>query len=452
MIETFTGRLGGGKSFAATKRIADHVCEGHNVYTNMEINLEEMAKYVDRHSDLIFDPKQITLLTEEQIPDFNAHCPQGTPETQVLIVIDEADIWLESRDWNKAGEKKEKDRQLFHYLKQSRKLYTDIIFIVQHEGNLDARIDRMIQYYWRFRDMSKLYIEGLGIRWPSNNFRWTQYDYDGKTLQQTFMVKRDKQIFPLYQTTALLSKVATSGTTAKRNTNKKVKPPLTRKQKMLKYAIIALVCIFPVMLYHLWSVLSDPKTKALYSNHPAEVVHHEPARSDTHEQAPVRVQVAALQAPVPLVRKTVETRGEIFRGYTDGVLRTEDGEYIRGQPCLDGLVLNCTPVAATIRSFDDNHIIYVVCQTEVLHHRLEQRRQQKEQAQATAAATPATALVPPAAAPQPTAVVASLPEQYHPKQPAWMDKFDAGATTSSTPPTSTPRTGGYRPVPGSPGR
>lgn len=198
MIEIFEGRLGGGKTLYAVERMVRYLGVGGRIYSNIELNVDAVREYLRRKFRWELQEGQYTLLQDEEISLFHRFTSGGEPGKPTLVVIDEAHIWLNARDWASAS------RELLTFLTQSRKTHTDIIFISQSAFNIDKQIMRLVQYIWRFRDLSQYVIPGLGIRWPINQFLRVQCDYDGRTVLQRYFVRKDKELYKLYNTFNLL--------------------------------------------------------------------------------------------------------------------------------------------------------------------------------------------------------------------------------------------------------
>jgi hypothetical protein len=69
---------------------------------------------------------------------------------------------------------------------------------------MDKQFMRLVQFIWRFRDLAKWKIPGLGIAYPLKQILAVQFDYDGKTVLQRSFIQKDKRIFGLYNTNSLI--------------------------------------------------------------------------------------------------------------------------------------------------------------------------------------------------------------------------------------------------------
>lgn len=202
MIEIFEGRLGGGKTYSAVERILLALSRGQTVYSNIKLYHGNIALYLEAVYGVELQPGQLNTLTYEEIPTFHKFCKWGTPDCPTLLVVDEVHIWFNARDWANAM------REVLDFLTQSRKACLDIIFISQSADNIDKQFRRLIQYIWRFRDMSKFQVPALGIRWPLNQILQLGYDgQDGRTKQFQRWAFKDKKIFSCYETLSFLSPI-----------------------------------------------------------------------------------------------------------------------------------------------------------------------------------------------------------------------------------------------------
>jgi zona occludens toxin (predicted ATPase) len=201
MIELYEGRLGGGKTYSACVRMVDQVARGGLIATNIEIVWDKFSEYIQNKFNVVPERDQFISLQDEQIGLFHRFTPSGTAELPVLVVIDEAHLTFNARDFAQTDKLY---RETLTFLTQSRKVNTDIIFIAQSVLNMDKQFMRLVQFIWRFRDLAKWKIPGLGIPYPLKQILAVQFDYDGKTVLQRSFVQKDKRIFGLYNTNSLI--------------------------------------------------------------------------------------------------------------------------------------------------------------------------------------------------------------------------------------------------------
>lgn len=203
MIEVFEGRIGGGKTISAVERMLKYFAQGGKVFTNIELKLDACKKYLRENYFWDYQEGQYILLNDLQIPEFHRHTCAGTPDAPVLVVLDEAHLWFNSRDWNSTS------KELLTFLTQSRKQSTDVIFISQSLLNMDKQFMRLVQYVWTFTDLKRVgypvnwpFIQS--IPWPFPQILQKQFDYDGKTLLDRSFLWKKKAMFACYDTYTLL--------------------------------------------------------------------------------------------------------------------------------------------------------------------------------------------------------------------------------------------------------
>ena len=158
IIEIFSGNIGSGKSYTAVERIFTQLCQGGHVYTNIRIVKDAAILAAESCGLQISFDAQYHFLTNEQVADFPKHISGSSSSVNVLVVIDEAHLYFNARDWKKTS------ASIVAFISQTRKYSVNIIAITQHELNLDTQFRRFAQYIWFHVDLSKVYIPFLGLR------------------------------------------------------------------------------------------------------------------------------------------------------------------------------------------------------------------------------------------------------------------------------------------------
>ncbi len=261
MIELYEGRLGGGKTYSAAVRMVDHVRRGGIVCTNIELVWPAFKKYISDSYGLEAEDDQFISIREEQVGLFHRFTPSGTAELPVLVVIDEAHLTFNARDFAQTDKLY---RETLTFLTQSRKVNTDIIFIAQSVLNMDKQFMRLVQFIWRFRDLAKWKIPGLGIPYPLKQILAVQFDYDGKTVLQRSFVSKDKRIFGLYNTNSLIREFPRLG-----NVNTKRQLQKSQDAKNMKFLIPIGIVAGLISAYFLYTKISNigkPKTQTVASS------------------------------------------------------------------------------------------------------------------------------------------------------------------------------------------
>ncbi len=95
--------------------------------TNIEIKWDEVKSYIAERFGLVAEDGQFIPLADNEIGFFHCYMLLGTVELPVLVVIDEAHLTFNARDFAQTDKLY---RETFTFLIQSRKVNMDVIFIV----------------------------------------------------------------------------------------------------------------------------------------------------------------------------------------------------------------------------------------------------------------------------------------------------------------------------------
>lgn len=216
MLSIFDGRPGDGKSYTAVAmKILPHLAAGGYVATNIEMIPEGVAAYILKRTGKVFNSERLRILTEDEAPSFHRHIPPGNENVRVLVVLDEAHLFFNSRDWQKSDKG---HRDTFNLATQHRKYFLDIVLISQHFANIDSQFLRLVEELWRFRDLGKWKFPFPGMGWfkiPFVRFLAVVYDRDGKTLQKRYWQSFDKLVGAAYNTRAVSRGSQMSGSVEK---------------------------------------------------------------------------------------------------------------------------------------------------------------------------------------------------------------------------------------------
>jgi hypothetical protein len=130
-----TGRLGGGKTLASIWRIQQYLRQGRKVAANIDLNLDELVTKRITQKEIIRLPDRPTLQDLEALGE-GYH--EYNEEKFGLIVLEEAALWLNTRNFQDKERKK-----IIDYLVNIRKKRWDVIIIIQHENALDKQVREM---------------------------------------------------------------------------------------------------------------------------------------------------------------------------------------------------------------------------------------------------------------------------------------------------------------------
>ncbi|MCK6208914.1 hypothetical protein KZX50_26250 [Bacillus infantis] len=153
-IELYTGFVGSGKSYHATKRgvtIADAPKGNRWVIANFpikpKVNSLSKLPVIGKKFSPFNKPRWIYQdndgLTVDYLIEKSHEMGWYGKESQCLLLIDEAGILFNSRDWNV---KPDERKGWIKFLSQSRKFGYDIVFIVQDTRMMDRQIRSLAEY------------------------------------------------------------------------------------------------------------------------------------------------------------------------------------------------------------------------------------------------------------------------------------------------------------------
>lgn len=196
MIEIYQGRIGGGKTYAAVAAIARHLAHGGTVYTNIDIVQQGMANLIARRYGKVFNANALLRLPEK-VHGWQDFIKWGVRELDVLVVIDEAQVFYNSRDWSRT---QNEHGRMLSFLTQSRKACVSVIFITQHMDNIDKQFRLLAQNIWIFRDMAKF---GPLAPLMGGAFLAVAVDYTGERLSSK-LVWKSRSVFKAYDTLSFL--------------------------------------------------------------------------------------------------------------------------------------------------------------------------------------------------------------------------------------------------------
>jgi hypothetical protein len=260
--------------------------------------------------------EQIGTLTPAQIPLFHRHIKRGTKTMPVLVVIDETGKYFNARRW------KDNELETADFLRESRKLHVDIIFITQELEYLDKQFRMLFQYIWRFTDMRGFRIPILG-----RYILQKQYQAETDVKVKNHWWRKDPEIFALYDTDALVSdySIAKTDELAPLELKKTDKPK--RIKNMKGFIIIGIAILGLAFAVGKWYFKPS---------------HEKKPKDKTEVITKPKASAAAAAAPVVTTQGTYDIRTErlnSFWGLGDTwQIKTENETYKKGEMCSAGLV------------------------------------------------------------------------------------------------------------------
>lgn len=208
MITVVSGRLGSGKSYDMTRMICSHVRRGGIVATNMALHESAISAFVGRK----LSSMQFLRVSSSDRPDMIPRGDfRGTGSRRVLVVLDEALNWFESR----GGASDDRKLSWGRWLRQSDKLGQDVYFIAQNFDRAAKWIRELAQInreVIRVRDLRILHFLPVWVLIPNgkNLYFVKSYDVRAQSVLSSELHFYNSRIYACYSTSELYDFVASS--------------------------------------------------------------------------------------------------------------------------------------------------------------------------------------------------------------------------------------------------
>lgn len=331
MIEFYEGKIGGGKTYSAVLRILKYLANGGVVATNINLNIPQIRKVLEHDHGYELNEKQIIQLSEENVLLFHRYTPQGTKDLPTLVIIDEAHLFFNAREWNKA------DKELLTFITQSRKCFTDIIFITQSLMTVDKQLRLQALFVWHFKDLQGLVLPILNfIKYPLPQILQIQFSNDSQLqapLKRRFVWKR-KAVFQCYNSFELLREFPRL---EQKEKVEKGKTKISTKEK--KIALAGLLILFLILAPKVWGFFASDK----------ERLHTEEKKVRAVYKKPIKPRYS-------IVRETFTAFLKVNR---KSVIITDKNEYWKGYYCEHGLVKDVNRNRVKIRKPDGSYLLVI---------------------------------------------------------------------------------------------
>ncbi len=197
-ITVYTGTPGSGKSFHAAKDIIHRLKGKGGLICNFPLNEDKL-----KNTKCRFDYWDNSEITPERLVDYAQKNHKIGKEGQTLIVIDEAQILFNSRDFGR------KDRASWiTFFSQHRKLGYNVILITQSDRMLDRQIRCLLEEEVRHRKLNNYGLGGmiLGLFSVSTWFIAINYWYGGNGVKiGSTMIRYSKKISKIYDSYRMFS-------------------------------------------------------------------------------------------------------------------------------------------------------------------------------------------------------------------------------------------------------
>ena len=215
MVEAFVGLVGGGKSYNSVRRMMAYMARGGRCCSNIRL-----SGWDDEKGDLLpdspvrdflrsigweYQPKQfIYIAFDEMVKDFEwiQKVPAGVDRKhRTFLCIDEATDLFDTLD----GGRLKSDsayREIFHFLRLSRHVHVDVLFIAQDIDSINKRLRGLVSGVWRSTDMKNFRLPVLKVKFPFDLFLLQLFDRTGKYETRREWLRKDERIFGLYESEA----------------------------------------------------------------------------------------------------------------------------------------------------------------------------------------------------------------------------------------------------------
>ena len=131
-----TGKLGSGKTLLLVMRILDYLKKRRRVAVNIDVKMDKLCKRDNKYSRLVRLPD---LPSADDLIGLGMGCETYDEEQFGGIFLDEAGVWLNSRDWNQGGRS-----DLLKFFLFLRKRRWDLWLCVQNVNVIDKQVRESI--------------------------------------------------------------------------------------------------------------------------------------------------------------------------------------------------------------------------------------------------------------------------------------------------------------------
>lgn len=186
MISCYEGLPGAGKTYDAMRKLLDNLSQGRRILTNISGPDQEEKQEIIKHF-LNLDDSQLkenlVVLQDHQVTEFWDHTNPGD-----LIIIDEAQNFFNSRDWQSKA-----NRAFGKWASEHRHMGVDLILITQNVERIESSVRSLIEFTYRYK---KLNMFGNLVK-----KKYIRFCYYGPTLDQIGQktCSYDPKIFKCYK-------------------------------------------------------------------------------------------------------------------------------------------------------------------------------------------------------------------------------------------------------------
>lgn len=197
MIDLYSGTPGSGKSLHTAEKLYYWLRSGLPAICNFEIDLTKVNK---KHPEkLKFKYMPNDKLNVKYLVNFAFNYWKGKriKEESILLVIDEAQLIFNAREWSKMGR-----ADWLSFFSQHRKYGYHIILVAQFDRMIDRQIRSLIEYEYIHRKISNFGIKGkiLSLVMGGHMFVSVKVWYAMKEKVGSELFRSRRKYYSLYDT------------------------------------------------------------------------------------------------------------------------------------------------------------------------------------------------------------------------------------------------------------
>lgn len=201
MIQFITGVVGSGKTLHAVRLGVDSLKRGQTIVTNVELYPDKIIELVARKFGLLIGRDQIRVFNPDENPNWETLIPWGDKSCPVLVILDEAQLFYNARDWAKTAER---SKRLLAFLTQSRKAGVDVIWITQEGENVDKQFRVLAEWELAISSTDHLPLGFIG-KLPFRAYVVKHVSAKGRYVVRKKWWGYDRWLFGLYKTESFLN-------------------------------------------------------------------------------------------------------------------------------------------------------------------------------------------------------------------------------------------------------
>jgi hypothetical protein len=217
--------VGGGKSYCSVNRALNYMASGCRVVSNIKLAgwsefcgafcpSSPVVEYLRDTCHWTYQPGQyiyIPFSDMAESPTWISRVPAGPDRKhRNLLIIDEATDLFDAFDREKVRGN-DGARDLFRFLRLSRHVHVDVLFIAQDLSAINSRLRGLVSFIWRATNLAEFRLPFFKMKYPcATKFLLQQFDRRGTAEVDRVKVRKNPKIFACYQSEAFNGDVGIS--------------------------------------------------------------------------------------------------------------------------------------------------------------------------------------------------------------------------------------------------